>query len=485
VKKPSKKHTDFGIFYLSLFTKVCISSLTVCKSKAKTSSSLSLQCCPAISIISRVSAGSSHTASHSSRMAVGSSRMASHSSRMAVGSSRTASHSSHMAVGSSRMASHSSRMAVGSSHTASHSSRMAVGSSRTANSLNAMPYTPNKTKYCSNFKNINMPNSRVPQKESDFAAYLYTTTQYLTANFRNPINTTVGADESINLINEQNLPENLEITLTNTGAVGVDPPLYFCMANADDDTCDPLTAITVNAGSSATVTVKQLGGPGKYYLNVTNTHATDSSTCLVTFQANWERLGLLESVKQKWENDSSLWAHKYLLTQSEITRTPALVEEKNLLKDAFTPFAQGVLKTIEGSVNIVNEDYGIFNIAKRDDTNTPREPITTAPITILYALAAGMVKVENRAIHDSTRPSMLPNADAIELRWIIQDIAAAPPASWASITNVNVISKATYTMMIDPINAGKRLYVVCRWLNNAEPNKSGPWGTIQSVVITA
>jgi hypothetical protein len=326
---------------------------------------------------------------------------------------------------------------------------------------------------------------RVPQKESEFATYVVTTSDYLKAPFRNPVNATVGAGESQNLMAEQNLPENLQITLANTGAPGMAPPLYFCMANAENNSCDPMNAITVIAGDSITVTVKQLGGPGKYFLNVTNTHATDSSTCTVIFQPNWQRLGLLESVKQQWENDSSLWTSKYLLAQSAETRTKAIVDEKNLLKETFTQFAQGVLKTIEGSINIVNLDYDIFNIARRDDNNTPREPITTPPYTMLKPEAAGIVKVQNRVFEDSTRPSRHPDADAIELRWLIQELSAPPPASYAALTNVEVITKATHTMLIDSINAGKRLYAVCRWRNNAEPHKSGPWGAIQSVVITA
>jgi len=326
---------------------------------------------------------------------------------------------------------------------------------------------------------------RIPAKDADFATYLVTTRNYLIAAFREAISVTVAAGESQNLFSEENLPENLQITLANTGAVGVDPPLYFCMANDEDDSCDPLTAITVNAGSSTTVTVKQLGGPGKYALNVTNTHATLSSTCLVTFQSNWERLGLLPDVKQKWENDSNLWLHKYQLSQSVETRTKPVVDSKNNLKDAFTQFAQGVLRTIEGSVNIVEMDYGIFHIAPPNSENTPREPIIVPPVTRLKALEGAVVKVQNRVFEDSSRPSMLPDADAIELRWIILDLAAAPPASWENFTHVAIISKANYTMMLNATDAGKRLYVVCRWLNNAEPHKSGPYGIIQSVVITA
>jgi len=326
--------------------------------------------------------------------------------------------------------------------------------------------------------------SRIPQILAELVAYLSATKEYMSAATFGPVSVTVAASTSQNLLSAENLPEYLSITLANTGAVGVAPDLHFCMANDEEDSCDPLTAVTVAAGSSTTVTVGQLGGPGKHHLNVTNVHATNSTTCVVTFQPNWQRLGLLETVKQKWENDAGLIVSKYVLSQNPLTHTANLKEQLKTLPAAFRAFAQPVLKTIEGSVNIMDADYGIFNIAKRDTTPTAREPIADSPATTVKAAAGCSVVVSHKTFTDASRPSRHPDSDAVEIRWVALDLSSPPPATQADCPNVEIVTKAKHTMTFDTALAGKRLYMFSRWRNNSEPHKSSPWSGMVSVVLS-
>jgi len=327
-------------------------------------------------------------------------------------------------------------------------------------------------------------NRRVPQIDSEFATYLTTTTPHLIAPFRDPIIQPVAANTTVNLLQEDNLTDNLMVTLVNTGAVGVAPPLYFCTANSDDDSCDPLTAVTVNAGTSVTVSIKQLGGAGKFNLNVTNTHLTDATGCEVTFQRNWQRLGLLEDQKQQWENMSGLWLSKYIASQDPTKRTTTLVGEKNDLKRAFTEFAEAPLKTIEGSPNIVNADRDKFKLPKRDSTPTAREPISDKPFTGLKGGSGCRVEFTHRTENDATRASKHPDADMIETRWVLLDATVAPPNTPEECPNIELYTKAKHTMQFSISNAGKRLHTFSRWRNNTEPQKSSPWGLRISIMLS-
>jgi hypothetical protein len=180
-----------------------------------------------------------------------------------------------------------------------------------------------------------------------------------------------------------------------------------------------------------------------------------------------------------------LWLNIYLKTQAPETRTKVLVDEKTALKKAFTEFAQDVLRTIEGSVNIVEADYETFNIAMRDDTGTPREPITEAPVTSLTALAGSGVAFRHRTTTDASRASRHLLADSIEIRWMLLDITAPAPVAPENCPNVAFSTKAIHAMQFAVGDAGRRLHTFSRWRNNTEPLKSGPWGGLQSIVLSA
>jgi hypothetical protein len=324
---------------------------------------------------------------------------------------------------------------------------------------------------------------RVPQNDSEFATYLTTTMLYLPAPFKSPIvQPLVAATNTINLLHDESLPDNLIVTLTNTGTAGIAPPLYFCMANTDS--CNPAAAIQVTAGMSQSVTIKQLGGSNKYNLNVTNIHPTDDTGCLVEFQPNWQRLGLLEEQKQQWENMARLWLAKYTASQDPTKRTTTLVAEKNDLKSDFTEFADSPLKTIEGSTNIVNADYDIFNISKRDNIPTPREPIAQSPFTGLKGGDGCRATFTHRTENDANRASKHPDADAIETRWILLDALTTPPNTPDDCPNIEIYTKAKHTMQFPISSAGKRLHTFSRWRNNAETQKSSPWGLRISIMLS-
>jgi len=324
--------------------------------------------------------------------------------------------------------------------------------------------------------------TRIPKKDSDFLLFIERTYDHLDKPFLEEVTATVAAGATVNLVSAD-FTEQLEITIQNTGAVAA-PDLYFCIVSADTEACDIDTAVVVPQGETVTIIVKQLGNVEHHALNVTNLHATDSSSCKVTFPVNWKRLGLLQEQFDEWETYHDNFVDKYLLTQNPVTRTTTITSEKNTLKNNFITFAEAPMNQIAASFNLMQADRDIFNLPKRDSTPTPRAPITEAPVTDLKGGDGCTVKFTHRVTSDASRSSIHPAADGVETKWVLLDANAPAPASPAACPNTEFSSKAIHTMDFEIEDAGKRLHTFSRWRNTSEPQKSSPWGQRMTVVLS-
>lgn len=326
--------------------------------------------------------------------------------------------------------------------------------------------------------------ARVPRPDADFQNYLIVAIPHLEKDFIEPINLTVGAGETVNVMELVNVPPNILIRLENTG-IPTAPDLYFCITNSEATACISGSATQVAVGTPQTLVLKQIPSGGEWLmLNVTNLDPTNGTTCRISFEKNWKRLGLIEEQMMNLRTKSQSWFSKYGKTLNPATRTSTLVSEKNALKKDFIEYAIAPLNIIAASINITQDDRDILNLPARDRAPSPRPVITDMPVTALAVLGGGNVKVTNRTSHDASRASIHPDADGVEIRWAIVADGAPAPAFPADCPNSEVLTKAIYTMELTPENASKHLYLFARWRNNSEPAKSGPWGNRQSVVIS-
>ena len=151
------------------------------------------------------------------------------------------------------------------------------------------------------------------------------------------------------------------------------------------------------------------------------------------------------------------------------------------MKADFIEFATPLLVRMGTSANIIEADRSALEIPVRKPS-TERGPITTAPNTSMSPKEGGQIKIENRVDDDSTRPSMHPLADALEMKY---KIGAPPPANAAACPNTFMSSKATFTFDGGQENDGKKLYVYTRWVNISNPANSGPWSSLEIATISA
>lgn len=327
-----------------------------------------------------------------------------------------------------------------------------------------------------------MSTTRIPRKDSDHAIYLMQTSGYLKQRIENAIARNIVAGTTDNLIEAQ-FPPYMKLELRNNAASG-GPVLYFCLAENDDGTCTADNGISVEADSSEVVMVKQLGDPVLLNFNVTNDDAAVDVPCEVVFPFNAERLGVLPAQVSEWESRAKAWFMKFEETQDPNKRTSTLVQEKNDLAEAFREFAEPVLNQIAGSPNITEADRAIFNIADASGSRSPRPVITSAPSADLSGMDGCEVMFVHKTQHTASRASMQPDADAVEVRWVLKDLDEPAPLSPEECPNQHVSTRARFSMAFGVANAGKRLYCYSRWINLSDPHKSGPYDQRQTIVLS-
>jgi len=117
---------------------------------------------------------------------------------------------------------------------------------------------------------------------------------------------------------------------------------------------------------------------------------------------------------------------------------------------------------------------------RTDGEKHERPEIKETPYSKVDALEGSRVEFTNRTDEDSSRASVHPDADGLEVRYVV---GTTPPATWKDCPEKDFSSKAKFTTELDPSNAGKKIYAFLRWRNNSNPEKSGPFGDMITTTI--
>ena len=227
-----------------------------------------------------------------------------------------------------------------------------------------------------------------------------------------------------------------------------------------------------------------------------NTYITGTTTHLllqpggVGTPFHWERLGLIVAEKDQWVAFKNDWSTKYQQVKTNETndiRDKNATKAKNKAKKDFTEWindpADNKLTRIEASRNLTDQDRSVFNIKLRDTERTLRGQMTTAPYVDFKAEDGGLVLVTCSVAHDSDRPSMHPDADDIEMRYIIVERNALPPETADDCPTTFNSKKAIFRFDAAANQPGMRLHAFLRWRNSSEKVKSGPWSQRDTIII--
>lgn len=110
----------------------------------------------------------------------------------------------------------------------------------------------------------------------------------------------------------------------------------------------------------------------------------------------------------------------------------------------------------------------------------PRPAIDVSPDLQVRAKGDLVIQIQVRSESDSTRPSILPAADGVELRF---KIGGPAPANYNEAPEVFFSGKARFKKLLEAGAEGVTIYIFARWKNNTDDTKSGPWCAMKSIVV--
>lgn len=226
-----------------------------------------------------------------------------------------------------------------------------------------------------------------------------------------------------------------------------------------------------------------------------------------------DRLGLTAVQAAQWEDYRTAWNAEYVLYVDESTRTKAVKNEKNRIRQDFIGFASPLLTAFSVHASLTEADRLVFKLPEPDRTPTARGKIHDDAYPIIKPAGGGSIDVKVRTSEDASRASRHPLADAVEVRYALlpqtaadgtapQDpntpaptplpmgmgesrpsVGLAIPQSALDCPFVFTSTKATFRIELGPQHSGKRFYAFVRWVNLSNPNNSGNWGAMFQTLV--
>jgi hypothetical protein len=176
------------------------------------------------------------------------------------------------------------------------------------------------------------------------------------------------------------------------------------------------------------------------------------------------------------------WNNAWAIAKNTGTRSHDEIVEKDLArKDYEAVMRPFVREFLASNSAVTDQQRAAMGLTIPSDTHSPRPKIETVPSVILKAVGGGAIRVECRVEHDSSRASMHPDADVVEISYKIGEPAPANPSETNQIKNS---TRGSFIMELGAENAGKHLFCFARWVNESNNSKSGLWSNMFSVHLS-
>jgi hypothetical protein len=171
----------------------------------------------------------------------------------------------------------------------------------------------------------------------------------------------------------------------------------------------------------------------------------------------------------------------YLAIVNKQTRTPQQVDDhtagRTVAENFIAPFAN---EFIINNSNISNSTKEALGFNPHDTERHERPQIEGVPFAGLDALPGSRIEFTNRTQSDASRASMHPDADVVEVRYMV---GTQPPATVSDCPLKEISTKAKFAIGLPPAQAGQKIFAFVRWRNNSEPEKSGPYGDMLTTTV--
>lgn len=197
---------------------------------------------------------------------------------------------------------------------------------------------------------------------------------------------------------------------------------------------------------------------------------------------NWERLGIDADSADSWNMQRKYWQDTlYPKYSNPNLRTKTTTKEVQDFKTSFKDFANPLLNIMVASPKANAADEEVFNfVINRKKPTHSHTPISELCFGKFTALGGGEVKTAFSSATDSSRPSLLPGANCIQVAYKVGEPA---PGHVEDGTRMDIVPRASYVLDLGSDHSGKKLYIYQRWFNSKYPELAGPWSALQTVMI--
>jgi hypothetical protein len=162
------------------------------------------------------------------------------------------------------------------------------------------------------------------------------------------------------------------------------------------------------------------------------------------------------------------------------TKTQTTRNQVTTLMENFTAFFSPLLTRMSTSPDLTETDRSTLNLPAPDRIPTPRGVIDAEPTVKVNSLPSARMKIRVNIDEDSTRASMHPLADAIEMRF---QVGGAQPQNALACPGVTVSKKALFNFDAGIDNEGKKFFCFVRYVNQSNPENNGPWSSVHTGTV--
>jgi hypothetical protein len=202
-----------------------------------------------------------------------------------------------------------------------------------------------------------------------------------------------------------------------------------------------------------------------------------SETC----QQNMAAWNISATAFNKLQTTRTPYETAYKKITNRKTRTSVQVKEHRHQRNSYTRVIRTFVKEqLAGNTAVSDSVRKGFRLKLLDNKKSRRSKIDTEPTVFVGTMNGAWMKIVCRVEHDSSRPSMHPLADAIEIKFII---GLTAPISPDECNQTFISTKAKFILRLHIADAGKKVFGYVRYKNIRNDEKSGPWSSLFRCMI--
>ncbi len=198
--------------------------------------------------------------------------------------------------------------------------------------------------------------------------------------------------------------------------------------------------------------------------------------------SNWQNWEITEADTAVVVDGQATFQPFYDDWSDESNRTPKIIEDHQREHDIYENLIREYVgENLRNNSNLDTGDLAELGLTVPDTERTAKPQLEDRPLVAAEMKGGALLKMQFEIAEDSTRPSMHPDAHALELKY---QIGGTEPVSADDTTQSVTFAKARQQIQLGVENAGQFCYGFARWINTSDNSKSGPYSVLIKIIIS-